>query len=64
MLIGREKSVWTVFDELVTINKKVLYYLDTAYIQEDEYWNERSRPNFVHISDNSALISTEQRQEI
>ena len=57
-LIGREKSVWTVFDELVTINKKVPYTtLIPLIYRKMKYWNDHvgQKLNFVHISDNSAF---------
>ena len=57
-LVGKEKSIWTVFDELVTINKKIPYTTIIPLIyRKMKYWTERvdKKLNFVHISDNSAF---------
>lgn len=57
-IIGKEKSIWTVFDELVTIRKKIPYTtLIPLLYRKMKYWNERvdKKLKFVHISDNSAF---------
>jgi hypothetical protein len=57
-LVGRERSVWTVFDELVTINKKIPYTtLIPLIYRKMKYWTDKvgKKLNFVHISDNSAF---------
>lgn len=57
-LVGKEKSIWTVFDELVTINKKIPYTtLIPLIYRKMKYWNEHvdKKLKYVHISDNSAF---------
>ena len=57
-LVGSEKSIWTVFDELVTINKKIPYTMLIPLIyRKMKYWNDLVGKKFkyVHISDNSAF---------
>jgi hypothetical protein len=57
-IIGTERSLWTVFDEIVTINQKIPY---TALIpqiyRKMKKWEDRvgSKLNWMHISDNSAF---------
>ncbi len=57
-LIGKEKSMWIVFDELVFVNQKIPYTKIVPYLyRKMKYWNERVGKKFtyVHISDNSAF---------
>ena len=57
-LVGSEKSIWTVFDELVTINKKIPYTtLIPLIYRKMKYWNDHvdKKLKYVHISDNSAF---------
>lgn len=56
-LIGTDKSIWIIFDELVTVNKKIPY---TALIpqiyRKMKKWEDRvGQLNWQHISDNSAF---------
>jgi hypothetical protein len=53
-----ERSVWMVFDEMVTINKKLPYTtLIPLVMRKMAYWNRRMEHKFtfVHVSDNSAF---------
>jgi len=57
-LIGSDGVVWTVFDELVTINKKLPYTtLVPLVMRKMSYWNRKCEHVFkyIHISDNSAF---------
>ena len=58
VLPGLERSVWLVFDELVTINKKLPYTtLIPLVMRKMAYWNRKMNHkfSFVHVSDNSAF---------
>lgn len=57
-LPGKDRTVWTVFDEFVTINKKLPYTtLVPLVMRKMAYWNRQCNTKFkyVHISDNSAF---------
>lgn len=57
-LVGADKAIWTVFDELVTINKKLPYTtLIPLVMRKMAYWNRKLDHKFayIHISDNSAF---------
>ena len=57
-LVGSDKMVWTVFDEFVTINKKLPYTtLIPLVMRKMAYWNRKMdhKFRFIHISDNSAF---------
>tara|TARA_Y100000004_G_scaffold165945_1_gene197246 strand:+ start:14038 stop:15570 length:1533 start_codon:yes stop_codon:yes gene_type:complete len=57
-LVGEDGVIWTVFDELVTINKKLPYTtLVPLVMRKMSYWNKKCDHEFkyVHISDNSAF---------
>ena len=57
-LVGSDKMVWTVFDEFVTINKKLPYTtLIPLVMRKMSYWNRKMdhKFRFIHISDNSAF---------
>lgn len=57
-LPGEDKTLWTVFDELVTINRKLPYTsLIPLVMRKMSYWNRKMEHkfNFIHISDNSAF---------
>ena len=57
-LVGSDKAIWTVFDELVTINKKLPYTsLIPLVMRKMAYWNRKldHKFSFIHISDNSAF---------
>jgi hypothetical protein len=57
-LAGSDGVVWTVFDELVTINKKLPYTtLVPLVMRKMSYWNRQCEHKFkyIHISDNSAF---------
>jgi len=57
-LVGEDGIVWTVFDELVTINKKLPYTtLVPLVMRKMAYWNRKCDTKFTyqHISDNSAF---------
>lgn len=57
-LVGSDKMVWTVFDEFVTINKKLPYTtLIPLVMRKMAYWNKKMEHKFrfIHISDNSAF---------
>ena len=57
-IIGREKSLWTVFDELVTVNRKIPYTtLIPLIYRKMSYWHRRvgKKLQWIHISDNSAF---------
>lgn len=57
-LVGSDKAIWTVFDELVTINKKLPYTsLIPLVMRKMAYWNRKMdhKFSFIHISDNSAF---------
>ena len=58
MLPGDDKTVWSVFDEFVTINKKLPYTtMIPLVMREMAKWNRRMDHEFrfIHISDNSAF---------
>jgi hypothetical protein len=57
-LPGEDKMLWTVFDELVTINRKLPYTsLIPLVMRKMSYWNRKldHKFRFIHISDNSAF---------
>lgn len=57
-LPGSDRTVWVVFDELVTINKKLPYTtLVPLVMRKMAYWNKKVSHKFTfqHISDNSAF---------
>ena len=57
-LVGEDGIIWTVFDELVTINKKLPYTtLVPLVMRKMAYWNRKCDTKFTyqHISDNSAF---------
>ena len=57
-LVGEDGIIWTVFDELVTINKKLPYTtLVPLVMRKMAYWNRKCDTKFIfqHISDNSAF---------
>jgi phage terminase large subunit len=57
-LPGEDKMLWTVFDELVTIDKKLPYTtLIPLVMRKMAYWNRKMEHKFrfMHISDNSAF---------
>ena len=57
-LQGSDMMKWTVFDELVTINKKLPYTtLVPLMMRKMSYWNRTCdhKFKFIHISDNSAF---------
>jgi hypothetical protein len=57
-LPGEDRTVWIVFDEFVTINKKLPYTtLVPLLMRKMAYWNRRMEHKFkyIHISDNSAF---------
>ena len=57
-LPGADKTIWTVFDEFVTINKKLPYTtLVPLVMRKMAYWNRKCNHkfNFIHVSDNSAF---------
>lgn len=57
-LVGEDKAIWTVFDELVLINRKLPYTsLIPQVMRKMAYWNRKMDASFqfVHISDNSAF---------
>ena len=58
MLPGSDHVQWTVFDEFVTINKKLPYTtMIPLVMREMAKWNRRMETEFrfIHISDNSAF---------
>ena len=58
MLPTTDRSVWMVFDEMVTINKKLPYTtLVPLVMRKMAYWNRRMEHKFtfIHVSDNSAF---------
>lgn len=57
-IMGRDKTVWIVFDELNFVEKRMPYYeIVPLLIQRMAYWDRRMKFNFTwkHISDNSAF---------
>ena len=57
-LPGADRTIWTVFDELVTINKKLPYTtLVPLLMRKMAYWNRKCDHDFTfnHVSDNSAF---------
>ena len=57
-LPGSDRTVWVVFDELVTINKKLPYTtLVPLVMRKMAYWNKKVSHKFTfqHVSDNSAF---------
>ena len=57
-LPGEDRTVWTVFDEFVTINKKLPYTtLIPLLMRKMAYWNRIMDHKFkyIHVSDNSAF---------
>ena len=58
VISGSDRTIWTVFDELVVINKKLPYTtLIPMVMRKMAYWNRRMdhKFKFIHISDNSAF---------
>lgn len=56
-LVGGEKSIWTVFDELVFVNEKKPYTMLIPLIyRKMKKWKDKvGNLNWIHISDNSAF---------
>ena len=57
-IIGTDKTIWTAFDELVTINEKIPFEeLVTRLMRRMSRWNRLMEHNFkyLHYSDNSAF---------
>jgi len=57
-LPGQDKTIWTVFDEFVTIDKKLPYTtLIPLVMRKMAYWNRTMdhKFNYIHVSDNSAF---------
>jgi hypothetical protein len=56
-LVGGEKSIWTVFDELVFVNEKKPYTMLIPLIyRKMKKWKDKvGELNWIHISDNSAF---------
>lgn len=55
--VGKDKSSWVVFDEIVTIKKKIPYTVQIpALYRKMKMWEDRvGKLNWQHISDNSAF---------
>jgi hypothetical protein len=57
-LPGSDRTIWTVFDEFVTINKKLPYTtIIPLVMRKMSYWNRKCEHKFTfqHVSDNSAF---------
>lgn len=57
-LIGRDKMLWTCFDEMVWTNEKMAYpKMVTLVMRRMKYWNDKMNTKFTyrHVSDNSAF---------
>jgi len=57
-LPGSDRTIWTVFDEFVTINKKLPYTtIIPLVMRKMAYWNKKCdhKFSFIHVSDNSAF---------
>lgn len=56
-LVGTETTIWTVFDEVVIIGKKIQYKeIAIESLNRMHFWNKHceTRFNFIHISDSAA----------